>query len=491
MPICRRHFNLSLLGGASARLVTGLSPSPKLLVLVLLEQMRQDYWDSAAAQFGPGGLRRILSKGAHFPDCRHLASSFSASTIATLATGAWPAQHGIVADSWYDRAARSAVPASQEALLATTLAAQVAAGPDTRTYVIGMDATQSALFAGTPEARQFWMNPRGQFTTLGNPPDWLVEFNSQRPLDNAHNAPWMAIGARSGAPPLRTLTYDADHPRQFLDLFHASPLGQAAQFELLARLIEKERLGQRDTFDFVCLIAGSTARLGYETGGRSPLMRQMVLQLDRQLEYLLGCLKGAPGENAFNLVLAGAHGAPPAPAAETRARMAVPGESVAQTVDRALLSSGLGRVTRYLYPFLYLDTSGSFDPEPVRLAAGNAALEHPAVAGFYTAGGFCSTNDGWRERFRNSFHPTRSGDVMLSYRPEYVEDYGQGGGISYGSLYNYDVRVPLCFYGPQFPAAVFESPVQSVDVAPTLARAMGVAPPSSSDGRVLGEAFGE
>src|SRR5664279_6041097 len=107
MPICRRHFNLSLLGGASARLVTGLSPSPKLLVLVLLEQMRQDYWDSAAAQFGPGGLRRILSKGAHFPDCRHLASSFSASTIATLATGAWPTQHGIVADSWYDRAARS------------------------------------------------------------------------------------------------------------------------------------------------------------------------------------------------------------------------------------------------------------------------------------------------------------------------------------------------------------------------------------------------
>ena len=492
MPICRRHFNLSLLGGASAQLAFGLSPRPKLLVLVLLEQMRRDYWDSAAAQFGPGGLRRILLRGAHFPDCRHLASSFSASTIATLATGAWPAQHGIVADTWFDRTSRSAVPASQEALLATTLAAQVAAaGSAARTFVIGMDATQSALFAGTPEARQFWMNPRGQFATLGIPPDWLVEFNSLRPLENAHNAPWMAIGARPGAPPLRTLTYDADHPRLFLDLFQASPLGQAAQFELLARLIEKERLGQRDTFDFVCMMVGSTARLGYETGGRSPLMRQLVLHLDRQLEYLLGCLKNGPGENAFNLVLAGAHGAPPAPTAESRPRMAVPGETVAQTVDRVLLASGLGRVTRYLYPFLYLDIASSRDPEPVRRAAGYAALEHPAVAGFYTAGGFCSTSDGWRERFSNSFHLTRSGDVMLSYRPEYVEDYGQGGGISYGSLYNYDVRVPLCFYGPQFPAAVFEAPVRSVDVAPTLARAMGVAPPSSADGRVLGEAFGE
>ena len=192
--------------------------------------MRQDYWDSAAGQFGSGGLRRILLKGAHFPDCRHLASSFSATTIATLATGAWPAEHGIVADSWYDREARNAVPASQEALRATTLTAQVAAALRTRTFVIGMDAAQSSLFAGHAAARQFWMDPRGQFTTLGDPPEWLGEFNSLRPLDNAHNAPWMAIGARPGAPPLRTLTYDAQHPEQFLDLFQASPLGQAAQF---------------------------------------------------------------------------------------------------------------------------------------------------------------------------------------------------------------------------------------------------------------------
>jgi arylsulfatase A-like enzyme len=78
---------------------------------------------------------------------------------------------------------------------------------------------------------------------------------------------------------------------------------------------------------------------------------------------------------------------------------------------------------------------------------------------------------------------------MLSYRPEYVEDYGQNRGVSYGSLYNYDVRVPLCFYGPQFRAGAFEAPVESVDVAPTLARAMGVAAPSSSTGRVLAEAF--
>jgi arylsulfatase A-like enzyme len=143
-----------------------------------------------------------------------------------------------------------------------------------------------------------------------------------------------------------------------------------------------------------------------------------------------------------------------------------------------------------VYPFLYLDLNGATGgPEGVRLAAAEAALAQPAVAGAYTAGGNCSLDDQWRQRFRNSFHARRSGDVMLGYRPEYVEDFGAGRGISYGSLYNYDAHVPLFFYGPQFRAGVFDAPVEAVDVAPTLARAMGIAEPSSAVGRVLGEAL--
>ncbi len=254
-----------------------------------------------------------------------------------------------------------------------------------------------------------------------------------------------------------------------------------------------ERIGQGNTTDVVCLLLGSMARLGYETGAHSPLMQQMVLQLDRRLEILLTQLGKMPGENQFSVVLVGAHGAPPEPAAYSRARMAVNGERVAQTVDRILTAAGNGRVEKYLYPFLYLDTGGFRDPEPLRLAAGRAALQHPAVAGYFTAGGTASTFDGWERRYRNSFHPVRSGDVMLSYSPaEYVEDFGLNRGVSYGSLYNYDARVPLCHYGPQFRTGVFESAVESVDVAPTLARVLGIAvrhPRRYPAGRALGEAL--
>ena len=462
---------------------------PKLLVLVLIEHLRPDVLELLRPQFGAGGFRRLMEKGASFPDCRHQASTFSSSALATLATGAWPAQHGIVADHWYDRASRSAVQATEEALNATTLAAQVAADPRNRVYALALSRSHAALCAGSRRARLFWMDVRGQFAASGTWPDWLADYNRLNPVENVHNAAWMTLDAMPGAPPLRTLKYDPARPDEFLSLYKASPLGQEAEFEFLGELIAREKLGQGEGIDFVCLVAGSSALLGYETGARSPLMEQLVLRLDQHLEYLLNTLDKTPGEGSFNLALAAAHGGPPAPSAESRSRMAVNGEALAQAVERALGSGAGGHVEKYVYPFLYLDSGAARDPEPLRMAAARAAMQHPAVAGYYTAGGACSTRDGWEERFRNSFHPKRSGDVMLSYQPEYVEEYGGGRGISYGSLYNYDTRVPLILYGPQFRAGDFEGPVESVDVAPTLARAMGVAPPSSTTGRTLSRAF--
>jgi predicted AlkP superfamily pyrophosphatase or phosphodiesterase len=486
VDICRRTFGAGILASIATRALA-LPPRPKLLVLIVIEQLRPDYFDAIWDQIGRGGLRRLIENGAYFPDCRHLAASYTATTLATLATGAWPAQHGIVADTWFDRTARKPVGASEEALLATTLSAQVAAAPDTRVFVTALNPLEGALFAGSSTAHQYWMDDRGRFLTRGETPDWLPGYNGLNSLEKLHNAPWLAVGASPGAAALRTLRFDANRPLDFLALYKGSPFSLEAEFDFLKELLIQERLGQGSTFDFACLISSATASLGYETGAGSPLMQQMTLHLDRQLESLFDELDRAPGGDAYNLVLVGAHGAPPAPRAQARARMGVNGELLAQGIQQKLLASGSGRVEKYLYPFLYLEAGGIPVPETLRQAAGRAALGFPSVAAYYTAGGECSVHDEWERRFRNSFHPSRAGDVMLSYLPEYIEDYG--GGVSYGSLYNYDIQVPLCFYGPQFRTALFESSVEMVDVAPTLARAIGVAVPSSSSGRVLGEAF--
>jgi hypothetical protein len=430
-----------------------------------------------------------LDHAAHFPDCRHAASTFSATTVATLSTGAWPSQHGIVADKWFDRRAKRVVVASEEMLTATTLAAQVTKSQGARAYVIGDSTAHAAMFAGTTSATVITMGNGVQFTARGDAPAWLADFNSQNSPESLHNAKWQAIGAKPDAPPIRTLTYEPNHPGDFQALYRSSYFAQSAPFTLLRELMMRERLGQGEGVDFVTVISSASALLGNETGSGSALGDQMTLQLDREIETLLADLGRALGENGFALALAGGHGAPPLPATAARARMAVDGEALAHGVVKSLEENKLGGVDKYVYPFLYLDTSGWRDPEPIREAAARAAMENPAVANFYTAGGRCSTGDEWQRRFRNSFHAKHSGDVMLSYRPEYVEEFGQKRGVSYGSLYDYDVSVPLFLYGPQFRAGVYEAPVESVDLAPTLARVMGVDTPSSSVGRVLGEAI--
>jgi hypothetical protein len=489
MGICRREFGACLAGALATRLLPAAVPRPKLLVLVVLEQFRSDYLDQVRSQLAPGGFRYLLEKAAVYHDCRNLASTFPASSVATLATGSWPAQHGIVADYWYDRALRKPVRGTEEDLLATTLAAQILNEPGTSATVVALDETYAAVFAGSPDARIYWMDGEGQMATRGEVPGWLAGYNSQNLVERFHGAKWLALGTRSDAPALRILEWSKDRPQEFMTLYRASPFALSSQFDFVNELITRERLGQGDGLDFLCVLAGSSELLGYETGADGPLMEQMILQIDRRLEILIGQLSKTLGENAFNLVVVGGHGAPPDPGADLRESMAVNGEKLAQAVDSVLLSRGAGRVERYIYPFFYLDTTKVADPDRARLVAARAALEHPSVTGYYTLSGEASVFDDWVARFRDSFHPERSGDFMVSYRPEQIEEYGQNRGISYGSLYNYDVQVPLLLYGPQFRAGVFHRPVELIDLAPTLAQAIGVACPSSSTGRALDKAF--
>lgn len=488
--INRRQFGAACLAGWASR-GFALPAPPKLLVLVLLEQFRSEYLPINSPLLTAGGFRRLTDRGAWFPSCRHLASTFPASTVATLGTGAWPAQHGIVADAWYDRTAKRRVSGVDEELRATTLAAQIGATDKSHIFIVSDSASRARLFAGTPQAKIIWMDETGQFASQGDQPGWLAGFNSNNSPDSLRGAKWMAVGAKQGAPPVRVLQYEEGKPGDFAAALKASPFAQTAQLELLGECIERERLGQGDSFDFAAVLVGAGARLGYETGGRHPLMQQLALQLDRNLDALFTRLTRLLGENGFTVAVAAGHGAPPQPPAESRARLEVESEAVAQHVDAALKGAGLGAVQKYIYPFLYLDTSAADDPETVRRAAADFARTHPAVADTFTAGGRCSAFNEWKRRFENSFHATRSGDVMISYRPEYVEKFGEGRGVSYGSLYDYDAETPLFFYGPQFRPGVYETPVESVDVAATLARAAGVAPPSSASGRVLGEALAE
>jgi hypothetical protein len=503
MLVSRRRF--AALAGAwlagIPRTVLAARPRPKLIVLLIAEQYRSDYLELFGNFLGAGGFRRLMEDGAYFPECQMAASTFTSAGLATVSTGSYPQVHGIVADSWYDRSMQKAVPATREALQATTFAAQLAAAdPNNRIFGVALDLPHAALLTGRTQAEIFHADTTGRFVARGpaENADWFAAFSQASAAEKQRNTPWVALNAKKGAPPLRMLTYDAARPEDFLALYWASPYGQAAQMALVRELVTQEKLGQGPGIDLLAVALGSGGLLGYEVGGDSPLMRELVLHLDRQVEALLTLLDKNLGPRNYALGFTSAHGAPRDPEGRRNA-MAIPGETVARTVNQALSAryNTKGRkslyVERYLYPFLYLRVNemqkAYIDLREARALAGQAALSVPGVTGYCTADGDSSHSGDWLRRFRNSFHAVRSGDVMLAYGPECVEDYNAGRGISYGSLYNYDSHVPLILYGAPFETQEFETAVESIDLAPTLARVAGTAWPSSATGRVLGEAL--
>jgi hypothetical protein len=506
MSISRRRFAATVAAGLTGFLPArpgALRPRPKLFVFLIAEQFRQAYLDRCARALVAGGFKRLMEEGIYYPDCRIAATSFTAGGLATLATGAYPQLHGIVADQWYDRRAGAPAKASAKMLQATTLADEAARlGQDkSRTFCVGLNRDSLSLLAGGSPAQLVWMDDQGQFTAGPHDLDWLTGYNSERPMENLYNAPWMAVGAGEGFPPLRTLTFDPSRPEEFMNLYRSSPFGQDAQFELLRKVLAVEKLGQGDTLDFIFASLGSMALLGYETGSDSPLMEQMVQRLDRQVKVTLETLDRVPGAGNYNLIFAAAHGAPPEQDGVAHQRKAVDGEKLAQAVSGGLsewIDKGTVKnvyVEKYVYPFLYLKLDAlrkqNVAPRSARRVAAELALRYPGVAGYYTADGECSHGGEWRRRFENSFRELRSGDVMLSYEPGTVEETGIRHGISYGSLYNYDTSVPLFLYGGQFGAQVIERGIELVDVAPTVARAAELSLPSSATGAVLGEALAE
>jgi predicted AlkP superfamily pyrophosphatase or phosphodiesterase len=454
MIISRRAFNAALATAASGGISFALPPRPKLFVLIVAEHFRPEYFDSHAGALSAGGFQRLLANGAYFPNCFQQSTTFTASGLATIATGAYPSVHGIVADRWYDRsgspAANAVASAQADFLEATTFpGAFLAADPRNRVFGIGFDSRITRILTGvTPYT-----------------PDNAKSFAP----DTSAKLAWNAIGATSTTP-MRTL--DPADSKDFNALWRASPVSQAAQFSFTRELVSRDKLGRGDGIDLLGIVLGSIGALGLETGANSPLVFDIVTQLDREVETLLKWLDDTVGENSYQVAFTAAHGIADAAIQRTPAQY-VQGKDIVAAVSKVC------DVEAYIYPFLYLRAG---NPQAACKAVAQAAA-------WYTSSGVCSTTGLLERRLQNSFHPRRSGDAIIAYPPNSVEDFAGGRGVSYGSMYNYDTRVPLLLFGPQFRAAEIQDSIELTDVAPTLAAALGTALPSSSSGRVLGEAF--
>ena len=483
---------------------------PHLTVVITAEQFRADYIKNYSADFSANGIRRLITRGAYFERCRFgHAANLAAPNSATLATGAYPVTHGIIGNRWYDRETRGVVSAmgaplkySPENLSGSTVADELrlASGGGSRVVAVSEGAAPAVFLGGRHPNGSYWMGESGEFETSGyyraDIPGWVQSFNKGAPITLAAAKNWMAVDAAPHAKPLRVLPgLTGELSESYSAFYRSSPFVMRRTFDFASAAIKAEGLGTRSHPDLLFVNLSAPALLALEVGADSPLMRDMVLQLDRELGRFVDWLGGEFGFDRVSIVFTGLHGSPVTPELASLVGPGggrIKGESVVEAIDAALEAEfGAGpAVEKYVYPYVTFNDRFHRMGRDRRLhgldVAGEAATALAGIASYYAPQ---LTNRSGGNAQRRSWKPGRSGDLMLVYDPYFTEHSGEDRGTGPGSMYRYDSDVPLVFYGQQFRAMQSMREVDAASIAPTLAALLNTALPSSTDAPILHEAF--
>ncbi len=524
-------FGFCLATAANAQPWTG---PPRLVVGVVVDQMRTDYIYRYWNNFGEEGFKRLVREGSFQREAHYdHVPTYTAPGHASIYTGTTPAHHGIVANhpyrrelgkTWYiardttvqgvgttsDRGQRS-----PSQLLASTLADELELRTAKRSRTIGVALKdRSAIMPmGRMGDAAYWYvgGKEGRFVTStwyrGQLPDWLQRFNEQELPAKYLDRTWATLlpidRYQSFGPddnpyelPLAdrvkpTLPLDLGALRaagEDLDLLVYTPWGNTITTDLAIAAIEGEDLGADDVTDLLAISYSSPDELGHLMGPRALEVEDMYLRLDGELARLLHYLDRKIGTGKYTLFLTADHGGADVPALLKDA-----GASAGYTAMRDLAQwlddhGFAGQVEKVRPGQIYLR------PEAHDGAADEVAhvlSYHPGVSTALSAHSLLRMEElrGEARAMARGFMPTRCGDVAYTLRPGYMEEeYGSGGkGTSHGSPWNYDTHVPVFFFGKGVVPGEVLRRTSIVDVAPTVAALVGMARPNACIGEVVHE----
>lgn len=506
------------------------SGRPKLVIVIIVDQFRGDYLERYRDQFGQGGFRMLLDRGANFTECYYeYANTKTAPGHATLFTGAYTSGHTIVGNDWYDPARKKSVSsvedtnfkligakateagASPRNLVASTVTDELKLATQGKARVFGVSLKDRAaiLPGGHSADGAYWIEKNsGAFITseyyVKQLPAWAANFNAQKRNEKYLNLEWKdARGKvlRSTVPGQK----DSDGTGLgFYDIVGRTPYANDYMLEFTRELIANEKLGTGPATDFLVLSFSSYDILGHKVGPDSPELAAMTLALDKQLAEFFSYVGRQFGLANVWIALSSDHGI--APMSETSVSLRIPSirQNTAEfrTQLNAALAAKLGqRQGGYLrnayWPILTLNEEafGSLKQGDAERVVGEAVMVlHPEYSGYYTKSQLRTgeiRNDAWSRKYLNSYSPQGGWWVMLR-TPPFNNAYGNPkwkNDTDHTMPYSYDTHIPLLFYGFPFQAGTYRTKVEPIDMAVTLASLLGINKPSHAVGRVLTEAL--
>lgn len=522
---------------------------PKLVVMIVVDQMRADYVDRFRGQWS-GGLKRLLEEGAWF---RAAAFPYAATETcpghSTVSTGAFPASHGMVANTWWDRDSQKVVTCTSDPNVKNVAyAGGTTKGGDSAWRMLLPSYAEELKFqtAGGTRVLTFSLKARAALTMAGHKADAATWFDSssgawvtsapyttqpfiedyvkKHPVAADYGKTWSlslskdqywysekATGAATIAGwgddfpfPLHGKEGSTAPDESFYAQWITSPFADTYLTRLAEAAVEALNLGKTAATDYLGISYSSTDYVGHAFGPRSWEIQDMLVRLDKDLGELFTHLDQNVGKGNYVVVLTADHGVAPIPADmdTTGFNAGVLSLSELQSrLENALAPLNLGqpaiaKITGndiYFAPGIYGELHR--DPRTMR-ALMDAALETPGVAAVYWAeelGGGFQTVSATRTAVQLSFHPARSGDMFVLQQPYWLADSSpnakkQNTGTGHGTPYYYDQRVPLLLMGFGIQPGQYFDAVTPADIAPTLGALTGVTL-ATHDGRVLGEAL--
>lgn len=512
-------------------------PGPRLVLFVVIDQMRPEFLPRAMPWLPAGGFRRLWDEGAVYRDC-HIPYVVTATGPghATLATGANPWHHGIVANGWFDETegkwvgcvedqgvtgvGGASAKASPHRLRANTIGDVLQTETLGHAKIVSLSAKdRTAIFLGSRRPTGvYWLDDQTVLPVTSDYyaaalPAWVESVRVAARARAARLDAWTPIlepaaylttVSRQGVPSFPSPASPEDAER-----LAASPYEVEVLFQMARAAVEGEGLGADGVPDLLALGVSTPDHIGHEFGPDSPEYLDICARVDRELAALLTFLDRRVGRGAYTVVLSADHGVSSLP--EVRDAFEAVAFDTAGNWTRPQLEAW---VTGVLDPlaakgFERGETSwvratwnGFVSLDPRLLAAAKleedraaSALCAAADGGPWTVGAFRPGEAGCArgpaplvEAARRNYYPGRSGEMLLLLRP-HVYPGSRTGNANHGTPYTHDTRVPLLFWGFGIVAGEHWERVGTVDVVPTLCGLLHLRPPASAEGDVLGDAL--
>jgi predicted AlkP superfamily pyrophosphatase or phosphodiesterase len=512
---------------------------PKLVVGIVVDQMRMEYLYRFQSDFSENGFKRIMNKGFVFHNAHYnYVPTYTAPGHATIYTGTTPSVHGIVGNEWFSRKLGKDMYCTDDAsvatlgdgtkaegemspknLLTTTITDELKLGTNFKGKVIGMSLKDrgAILPAGHFADWAFWYSKTGSFissTFYGKQlPEWVNQFNSEKNYLKYINQGWdllkpAATYNESDADdsPYEGKLYGVEKPVFPYDLkkmydkndagvLRSTPYGNNILADFAKKAIASEALGKDNITDFLTVSFSSTDYVGHVLGPRSMELQDTYLRLDLTIADFLNYLDTTVGKGNYLIFLTADHAC-----AENGNFMHNEKYDVKnidyKTITKAVKqfskdAFGDDLVLDYSNFNLFLDktkiTAKGLVFIEVRAKFIEYFMTQEQVKRVYTEEEIMNSNgnDYYLNAIFNGYDVTQNGDLVILDKPGYIE-YGATG-TTHGTPYAFDTHAPLLFYGWKIEKGNSHDKKYITQIAPTIAQKIGITFPNGSKCEVLSE----